>query len=91
MWVHRLSAENEQPADVIGGKAYGLNVLRRLGLPVPPGFVVSTLAGRAYRRDNRWPDGLADELVTAVAWLEAETSRPLVVSVRRGRPCRCRA
>ena len=85
VWVHRLSAENEQPADVLGSKGYGLNLLHRLGLPVPPGFIISTLAGRALRRDGRWPDGLADETAAAVRELAVETGRrPLVVSVRSG-------
>jgi len=57
-WVQRLSAENEQPADVVGAKAYGLNVLCRLGLPVPPGFVISTLAWRALLADGPlWTSG----------------------------------
>jgi pyruvate,orthophosphate dikinase len=79
VWVHRLSAENEQPADVLGAKAYGLNVLCRLGLPVPPGFVISTLACRAFLADGRcraaWPRSSRPALLE----LDAET-----VSVRSG-------
>ncbi|TMR19232.1 pyruvate, phosphate dikinase [Nonomuraea turkmeniaca] len=91
IWVHPLSAETEEPASVLGGKASGLIALRRLGLPVPPGFVISTGACRAFLRDGRFPDGLEAELATAVAELEAATDRrlggpdrPLVVSVRSG-------
>ena len=92
-WVHPLSAEADEPAEVIGGKAHGLIVLRRLGLPVPPGFVIGTEACRAYLRDRRLPDGLDVELAAAVADLEAATrlrlgrrERPLAVSVRSGGP-----
>ncbi|KAA2262574.1 pyruvate, phosphate dikinase [Solihabitans fulvus] len=90
-WIYPLSAETEQPASVLGGKAHGLVVLRRLGLPVPPGFVIGTAACRAFLRDGRPPDGLAAELAAAVADLEAATrrrlgdpDRPLAVSVRSG-------
>ena len=90
-WVRPLSAALEEPADLIGGKAHGLVVLQRLGLPVPPGFVVTTGACRAYLRDGRLPGGLEDQLASAVAGLEAVTGRrfggpgrPLAVSVRSG-------
>jgi pyruvate,orthophosphate dikinase len=90
-WVWPLSPETEESPEVIGGKAHGLVVLRRLGLPVPPGFVVGTGACRAFLRDGRLPEGLEDELAAAVAELEATTrrrlggpGRPLAVSVRSG-------
>jgi len=90
-WIHPLSAEVEEPASVLGGKAHGLIVMKRLGLPVPPGFVISTAACRAYLRDGRFPDGLRSELAAAVADLEIATRRrlggsepPLAVSVRSG-------
>jgi pyruvate, orthophosphate dikinase len=92
-WVHPLSAEVDEPAAVLGGKAHGLIVLRRLGLPVPPGFVIGTEACRTYLRDRRLPDGLDVELAAAVADLETATrqtlggpERPLTVSVRSGGP-----
>ncbi|MEU4799723.1 pyruvate, phosphate dikinase [Streptomyces sp. NPDC023327] len=92
-WIQPLSAEVEESADVLGGKAHGLVVLRRLGLPVPPGFVIGTRACRAYLRTGRSPDGLDAELADAVRDLEAATrrtlggsERPLAVSVRSGGP-----
>ncbi|WP_328472253.1 PEP-utilizing enzyme [Actinoplanes sp. NBC_00393] len=54
--IHDLPAD--LPADLIGAKAHGLNELMRLGLPVPPGFVISTAACRAFLRDGRLPDEL---------------------------------
>jgi pyruvate,orthophosphate dikinase len=90
-WIHPLSVEVEETAEVLGAKAHGLVVLQRLGLPVPPGFVVTTEACRAFLRDGRLPDGLDVELAAAVAGLEAAThrslggpQRPLAVSVRSG-------
>ncbi|WP_395109355.1 pyruvate, phosphate dikinase [Actinomadura sp. SCN-SB] len=90
-WIKPLSAETADDRTVLGGKAHGLVVLRRLGLPVPPGFVITTGACRAFLRDRRLPDGLTAELAAAVRDLEAVTGRrlggrerPLVVSVRSG-------
>jgi len=89
--VHPLSADVTETAEVLGGKAHGLIALRRLGLPVPPGFVIDTGACRAYLRDGRLPDGLDAGIAAAVRALEAATrrrfgaaERPLVVSVRSG-------
>ncbi|MER5619846.1 pyruvate, phosphate dikinase [Streptosporangium sp. NPDC002544] len=90
-WIRPLSTRVEETAELLGGKAHGLLVLRRLGLPVPAGFVVTTEACRAFLRDGRLPDGLDDELAAAVTDLEAATGRhfggarlPLAVSVRSG-------
>ncbi|MFI6513764.1 pyruvate, phosphate dikinase [Streptosporangium sp. NPDC050855] len=90
-WIHPISAEAGETASVLGGKGYGLVVLRRLGLPVPPGFVIGTGACRAFLRDGRFPEGLDAELAAAVSGLEATTrrrlggtERPLTVSVRSG-------
>lgn len=90
-WIRPLSPEVEETAAVLGAKAHGLVVLQRLGLPVPPGFVITTAACRAFLRDGRLPGGLDAELAAAVADLEAATGRrlggpqrPLVVSVRSG-------
>ncbi|MFF2722047.1 pyruvate, phosphate dikinase [Streptomyces sp. NPDC058011] len=90
-WIHPLSAEVEETAEVLGGKAHGLVVLHRLGLPVPPGFVITTQACRAFLRTGELPTGLDSQLADAVAGLEAATDRrlggpqrPLAVSVRSG-------
>ncbi|SEG82577.1 pyruvate phosphate dikinase [Thermomonospora echinospora] len=90
-WIHPLSAQTEENANVLGGKGHGLVTLRRLGLPVPPGFVISTGACRAFLRDGQLPEGLGAELAAAVSALEATTrrrfggpGRPLVVAVRSG-------
>lgn len=94
-WIRTISAETgtatAEGARRLGGKALGLVLLHRLGLRVPPGFAVTTDACRAFLRDGRLPDGLADELAAAVAGLEHATGRafggprkPLAVSVRSG-------
>lgn len=90
-WTHPLSAEVDETREVLGGKAHGLLTLKRLDLPVPAGFVITTEACRAFLREGRLPDGLREELSVSVAALEAETGRrfgdtlaPLAVSVRSG-------
>jgi pyruvate,orthophosphate dikinase len=90
-WISPLSADVEEAADILGSKAHGLVVLQRLGLPVPPGFVICTEACRAFLHDGQLPDGLDAELAAAITDLEAATGRrlggperPLAVAVRSG-------
>ena len=66
--TYPLAPEVTASADVLGAKAHGLIVLRRLGLPVPPGFVIGVPAGRAFLRDGRLPAevaGAVDALAAA--------------------------
>ncbi|MEU6748325.1 pyruvate, phosphate dikinase [Spirillospora sp. NPDC046719] len=90
-WIHPLAPGARESADVLGGKGHGLVVLRRLGLPVPAGFVIGAPACRAFLRDGRLPEGFDADLSAAVRRLEAATGRrfgagprPLAVSVRSG-------
>jgi pyruvate, orthophosphate dikinase len=75
----------------IGGKAWSIARMQSLGLPVPPAFVISTDACRAYLELGSMPDNLADEIDAGIAWLEQQSARtlgrgtkPLLVSVRSG-------
>jgi pyruvate,orthophosphate dikinase len=87
-------APAEASADTVGSKAFGLLRLARLGLSVPPAFVLdTTLCRRYFERSRRLPDDLPDVLAYGLARLEAATGhafgsprRPLVVSVRSGAP-----
>ncbi|MEZ0240518.1 MAG: pyruvate, phosphate dikinase, partial [Chloroflexota bacterium] len=77
----------------IGGKATGLGIMARdLGLPVPPGFVISTEACRTVVAGG-WPPTLDDEIRRGMAGIKAAIGRrfgdpadPLLVSVRSGAP-----
>lgn len=79
---------------LLGGKGFGLVEMTSLGLPVPPGFVVTTDVCKQYYGDGgRIPDGLMDEIRTKIAAVEKETGkrfggedRPLLFSVRSGAP-----
>ncbi|MEJ2867741.1 pyruvate, phosphate dikinase [Actinomycetospora sp. OC33-EN08] len=81
----------EPSKELVGGKAWSLWRMRSLGLPVPPAFVVTTEACRAYFAEGGLPAGLEGELVAGIRLLEREldrtfggTERPLLVSVRSG-------
>lgn len=86
-WIRSISAQLDDPPEIIGGKAHGLVVLHRLGLPVPDAVVVTTDACRAFLRSGRLPDELLGELTAAVLRLgpiSQETVTPNAVSVRSG-------
>jgi pyruvate,orthophosphate dikinase len=75
----------------VGGKAYNLMRLAAAGLPVPPGFVLTTAVCADYLESGRAPADLADLVTTGVRALEEETGlrfgqrrRPLLVAVRSG-------
>jgi pyruvate,orthophosphate dikinase len=78
---------------LVGGKAANLGVMvRDLGLPVPPGFAITTATCRVFLASG-WPVGLDDELRVRMAAIEAVVGRrfgdpadPLLVSVRSGAP-----
>jgi len=78
--------------DLLGGKGANLAEMARLGLPVPPGFTLTTAVCTAfYDNDRRYPDGLESEVEAALARLEEITGKrfgdpanPLLVSVRSG-------
>jgi pyruvate,orthophosphate dikinase len=78
---------------LVGGKAANLGVMaRELGLPVPPGFAITTATCRTFLATG-WPDGLDAELRTRMRDVEAAVGRgfgdaadPLLVSVRSGAP-----
>ncbi|MBI2817502.1 MAG: pyruvate, phosphate dikinase [Acidobacteria bacterium] len=81
-----------QMKDELGGKGAGLAEMTNAGLPVPPGFTISTRACRLYFDNNSTlPDSLEQEVREAVARLEQVTGQklgspenPLLVSVRSG-------
>ncbi|HJU95359.1 MAG TPA: pyruvate, phosphate dikinase [Nitrososphaera sp.] len=79
---------------LLGGKGAGLAEMTRLGLPVPPGFIITTeICEKFYEAGKRLPDGLMDEVRNSMRRLEALTGKrfgdrenPLLVSVRSGAP-----
>ncbi len=91
-YVYSFSEGYGENKQLIGGKGAGLCEMTHIGLPVPPGFVITTQACREYLDNgNVLPDGLADQVRNAVGQIENQSdfifgdpNRPLLVSVRSG-------
>ncbi len=91
-WVYLFSEGNRDMRDLLGGKGAGLAEMTNAGLPVPPGFTVTTEACLAYfDADNRFPEGMWEQVLESMKVVEQETgkkfgdpSNPLLVSVRSG-------
>ncbi len=95
-WVYSFGADrNEGRADMrdlLGGKGANLAEMAGIGLPVPPGFTITTEVCTAfYDNGRRYPDELAAQVTEAMAQIEAavglrfgDADRPLLVSVRSG-------
>ena len=77
---------------LLGGKGANLAAMTKIGLPVPPGFTITTeVCVHYYENGRKFPDPMQAELPRAIAWLEKETGKkfgdpqnPLLVSVRSG-------
>src|SRR5438270_12034299 len=79
--------------DLLGGKGANLAEMAALGLPVPPGFTITTEVSRHVMQETKYPDGLDAEVDEALARVEELTKhkfgdgkQPLLVSVRSGAP-----
>jgi len=95
-YVYSFAAENVEGnrdmKDILGGKGANLAEMAGIGLPVPPGFTVSTEACNAYLQSgNRIPEEVEEEIRGHLKKLEESTgqnfgdeSNPLLVSVRSG-------
>lgn len=82
---------SKEMRNLLGGKGANLHEMTRLGVPVPPGFTISTEACVYYFKTNRIPDGLEEEVNANMKKLEeltgkkfGDNSNPLLVSVRSG-------
>ncbi|MEA2701682.1 MAG: pyruvate, orthophosphate dikinase [Candidatus Parcubacteria bacterium] len=83
--------EETLTAELRGGKGLGLDQLTRFGLPVPPGFTITSTAARARAQEGRFPQRIEWHVMRCMAVLEQRTGRkfgdperPLLVSVRSG-------
>jgi pyruvate,orthophosphate dikinase len=90
-YVYDFAEGGRELIDLLGGKGAGLAEMGRLGLPVPPGFTITTEACRHYLRDGIEPIELAAEIDEHLVALEAlvgvhlgQPADPLLVSVRSG-------
>ena len=90
-YVYDFSEGDKSMKDLLGGKGANLAEMTKLGLPVPPGFTITTEACRAYLKDSAVPESLATEVTRALRGVEDKMGRrlgdpsdPLLVSVRSG-------
>jgi pyruvate,orthophosphate dikinase len=90
-FVYDFAEGSKDMKDLLGGKGANLAEMSNLGLPVPPGFIITTEACRACLEHGRNPGGLDAEITEHLAGLEkrmgkrlGNASDPLLVSVRSG-------
>ena len=95
-WVYSFGATvcegDASQRNLLGGKGANLAEMARIGLPVPPGFTISTeVCSYYYDHEKSYPAALQDEVIAGLAAVEAETGRkfadpenPLLLSVRSG-------
>jgi pyruvate, orthophosphate dikinase len=92
-FTYPLDAPPDDPVATVGGKAANLGVMAHdLGLPVPPGFAITTETCRVFLARG-WPDRLDEEIRARMTGVESAVDRrfggaidPLLVSVRSGAP-----
>ncbi len=95
-WVYSFGATqcdgDASQRNLLGGKGANLAEMSSIGLPVPPGFTITTeLCTYYYDNDHSYPDILTQQIQSALAQIETETGRqfgsadnPLLLSVRSG-------
>jgi pyruvate,orthophosphate dikinase len=91
-WVYAFEDGDATMRDLLGGKGAGVAEMTRAGLPVPPGFTITTEACNAfYESGQRFPEGMWDQVLRALKETERKTGKkfgdarnPLLVSVRSG-------
>lgn len=90
-YVYNFTEGNKEQKDLLGGKGANLAEMTNLGLPVPPGFTITTDACRAYLNEGAVPETLDVEVTGAVHDVESDMNKtlgdpadPLLLSVRSG-------
>ena len=91
-WVYLFSEGNAKMRDLLGGKGAGVAEMTNAGLPVPPGFTITTEACNAYYDSGKqFPQGLWEQVREGIKIVEQQTGKgfgkqenPLLVSVRSG-------
>lgn len=91
-WVYLFTEGRTEMKALLGGKGANVAEMTQAGLPVPPGFTITTEACNAYGQyEQRFPEGMWSQAQTALEQVEADTGKqfggqanPLLVSVRSG-------
>src|SRR5436309_276657 len=93
-WVYLFEEGDGDDRTLLGGKGAGLADMTRAGLPVPPGFIVTTEVCNAYYTNGKnFPEGMWEQVIEGLRAVEQKTGKrfgdpdnPLLVSVRSGAP-----
>ena len=91
-WVYLFREGDASMRDLLGGKGAGVAEMTRTGVPVPPGFTITTEACNAYYDSGKqFPEGMWEQVLVALKEIEQQTCKtfgdpanPLLVSVRSG-------
>jgi pyruvate, orthophosphate dikinase len=91
-WVYLFSEGSAKMRDLLGGKGAGVAEMTNAGLPVPPGFTITTEAcNEYYHNGKQFPPGMWEQALAALRYVEEQTGKkfgdaqnPLLVSVRSG-------
>jgi pyruvate,orthophosphate dikinase len=91
-WVYLFSEGNASMRELLGGKGAGVAEMTRTGVPVPPGFTITTAACNAYYEEGKqFPDQMWEQALVGLQNIESLTGKrfgdpanPLLVSVRSG-------
>jgi len=90
-WVYAFEEADGSMRNLLGGKGANLAEMTKIGLPVPPGFTITTEACMEYLPKQKFPAGMWDEVLKHMEALNKKTgkvfaddSNPLLVSVRSG-------
>jgi pyruvate,orthophosphate dikinase len=92
--IYTFEEGNKEMKNLLGGKGANLAEMTNLGIPVPPGFIITTEACKFYQdNDRKYPNGFNDEVKEHLVSLEermqarfGDEKDPLLVSVRSGAP-----
>ena len=93
-WIYSFNKnidEVKNPAELLGNKGVGLNLMTGLGLPVPQGFTILTTLNHYFQKNKSFPVEFENELAENILKLEkmsnckfGSTENPLLLSVRSG-------
>lgn len=92
-YIYTFAEGNGAQKQLLGGKGANLAEMTQMGIPVPPGFTISTQACEQYLEQRHLPEDLWEQVLESVDELQRQTgkvfggsSNPLLVSVRSGAP-----
>lgn len=91
--VYFFGEKGRESKQLLGGKGANLGEMTKIGLPVPPGFTISTKVCLDFIKEKKYPDGLQKQIDSMIGNLEKKSKRklgddrrPLLLSVRSGAP-----